>query len=97
MSEVAFDHEFLFSECFFFVEFGSCKFGWKEFGQFCYQFNFEQKTWQSARLQCQKQGGELTSINSPVEQAHISLEVGEFGLGKYAWIGMLVFLIIKRR
>lgn len=72
------------------LEFGSCKLGWKEFGQFCYQFNFDQKNWAAARLECQKRGGELTSINSPVEQAHISLEVGEFGIGKYAWIGKLI-------
>lgn len=72
----------------FISELGICTLGWKEFGQYCYQFNKEYKSWAVARSKCQKQGGDLVSINSPVEQAHISLEVGPFGLNSYAWIGM---------
>ena len=74
--------------CCFVSEFGNCKLGWKEFGQYCYQFNYDKKNWQAARLQCQQRGGELVSINSPVEQAHVSLEAGEYGLATYAWIGV---------
>ncbi|XP_048579859.1 uncharacterized protein LOC5521691 isoform X2 [Nematostella vectensis] len=69
-------------------EFGNCKTGWKEFGQFCYQFNMEKKSWSAARQQCQANGGDLVSIQSPVEQAHITLEVGQFGVREYAWIGL---------
>ncbi|XP_048579857.1 uncharacterized protein LOC5521688 isoform X1 [Nematostella vectensis] len=71
----------------FISEFGVCRTGWKEYGQYCYQFNSDKRNWQSARLMCQNRGGELVSILSPVEQAHITLEVGFFGLSTFAWIG----------
>ena len=33
------------------------------------------------------QQAQLASIHSPVEQAHITLEVGPYGLQERAWIG----------
>ena len=33
------------------------------------------------------QQAQLASIHSPVEQAHITLEVGPYGLQEHAWIG----------
>ena len=69
------------------LELGSCQTGWKEFGQFCYQFNLNKKSWHDARLSCVNQQAELVSIHSPVEQAHITLEVGPDALDAEAWIG----------
>ncbi|PFX30431.1 Macrophage mannose receptor 1 [Stylophora pistillata] len=70
------------------AEFGSCKVGWKDFGQYCYQFNLDKKTWASAQISCVNQQAELVSIHSPVEQAHISLETGPHGVDSPAWIGL---------
>ncbi|CAH3127383.1 unnamed protein product [Pocillopora meandrina] len=70
------------------AEFGSCRVGWKDFGQYCYQFNLNKKSWPSAQISCVNQQAELVSIHSPVEQAHISLETGPHGLDSPAWIGM---------
>lgn len=72
---------------FHFSEFGSCRTGWKDFGQFCYQFNLNKKSWSDARVACVSQQAELVSIHSPVEQSHITLEVGPYGLQAEAWIG----------
>ena len=78
-----------------FTEFGSCLTGWKAFGQNCYQFNANKKSWLLARLACANQRGDLASIHSPVEQAHITLAVGPYGLNAEAWIGnFLVFIIV---
>ncbi|XP_074624200.1 uncharacterized protein LOC141882148 isoform X4 [Acropora palmata] len=70
------------------AEFGSCLTGWKAFGQNCYQFNPNKKSWLLARLSCARHRGELASIHSPVEQAHITLAVGPYGLNAEAWIGL---------
>lgn len=83
--------------CVFSTEFGSCRVGWKDFGQYCYQFNLNKKSWPSAQISCVNQQAELVSIHSPVEQAHISLETGPHGLDSPAWIGKrkISFLQIK--
>ena len=78
-------------DCFFdwliSVELGSCQTGWKAFGQNCYQVNSNKKSWIQARLACANQRADLVSIHSPVEQAHIALQVGPYGLNAEAWIG----------
>ena len=73
------------------LEFGSCQTGWKDFGQYCYQFNLAKKSWSSARVSCVNQQADLVSIHSPVEQAHIALETGPYGLQSVAWIGRVLF------
>ncbi|XP_068726517.1 macrophage mannose receptor 1-like [Montipora capricornis] len=71
------------------AELGSCQTGWNVFGQFCYQFNQDKKSWHAARLACVSQQAELASIHSPVEQAYITLEVAAYGLdASSAWIGL---------
>ena len=75
------------------LELGSCQTGWKVFGQFCYQFNLDKKSWYAARLACVSQQAELASIHSPVEQAYITLEVRLYGLDA-AWIGKKFFLLL---
>ena len=45
------------------------------------------KPWSSARVSCVNQQADLVSIHSPVEQAHITLETGAYGLQSMAWIG----------
>ena len=45
------------------------------------------KSWSDARVACVSQQAELASIHSPVEQSHITLEVGPYGLHVEAWIG----------
>ena len=69
------------------VELGSCQTGWKAFGQNCYQVNSNKKSWIQARLACANQRADLVSIHSPVEQAHIALQVGPYELNAEAWIG----------
>ena len=73
------------------LEFGRCRTGWKDFGQYCYQFNLVKKSWSNARVSCVNQQADLVSIHSPVEQAHITLETGPYGLQSSAWIGKLLF------
>ena len=68
-------------------EFGRCTTGWKDFGQFCYQFNLDKKSWSDAQVACVNQQGELVSIHSPVEQALVALQTGPLGLDADAWIG----------
>lgn len=70
------------------AELGSCQTGWKAFGQNCYQVNSNKKSWIQARLACANQRSDLVSIHSPVEQAHIALQVGPYGLNAEAWIGL---------
>ena len=73
------------------LEFGRCRTGWKEFGQYCYQFNLVKKSWSNARVSCVNQQADLVSIHSPVEQAHITLETGPYGLQSAAWIGKFFY------
>jgi len=73
------------------LEFGRCRTGWKDFGQYCYQFNLVKKSWSNARVSCVNQQADLISIHSPIEQAHITLETGPYGLQSVAWIGKLLF------
>lgn len=47
-----------------------------------------------ARLACASQRGDLASIHSPVEQAHITLAVGPSELNAEAWIGNFLIVII---
>ncbi|XP_044179085.1 uncharacterized protein LOC114946811 isoform X1 [Acropora millepora] len=70
------------------AELGSCQTGWKAFGQNCYQVSSNKKSWIQARLACANQRADLVSIHSPVEQAHIALQVGPYGLNAEAWIGL---------
>ena len=82
-------------DCSSFTEFGSCRTGWKDFGQFCYQFNLVKKSWSAARAACVSQQADLVSIHSPVEQSHITLEVGPYGLQSQAWIGNKFFCFLN--
>ena len=68
-------------------EFGSCTTGWKDYGQYCYLFSRHKMSWTQADLDCKAKGSNLITINSPVEQAHITVETGIYGLNSWAWIG----------
>ena len=41
------------------------------------------------------QQADLVSIHSPVEQSHITLEVGPYGLQSQAWIGNKSFCFLN--
>ena len=78
------------------TEFGTCPTGWKSYGQYCYQFNVDSKTWSAASLACKAQSAELASVHSSVEQANIALETGPYGTDQFHWLGEL-FVWLKRK
>ncbi|CAB4041304.1 Hypothetical predicted protein, partial [Paramuricea clavata] len=52
-------------------EFGTCPFSWIEYGMSCYQLNKDTKSNYRAASTCQRSGGDLTNIDTNVEQAFI--------------------------
>lgn len=66
-----------------YLEFGTCPFGWMEYGMSCYQINTDTKSYYSADLACQQKGASLVDITSNVEQAYIASKVNV----PIAWTG----------
>ncbi|XP_046846401.1 uncharacterized protein LOC124440117 isoform X2 [Xenia sp. Carnegie-2017] len=65
------------------TEFSWCPIGWKPFGMSCYQFNGYRSTWINTRARCQRYGGDLIVINTPVKQAMVTRRI------RYeSWIGL---------
>uniref|UniRef100_H2YKL9 C-type lectin domain-containing protein n=1 Tax=Ciona savignyi TaxID=51511 RepID=H2YKL9_CIOSA len=58
-----------------------------QFGQYCYQFNFQSSlTWVQARDACRQQNADLLSITSPKEQAWVAGRINI--VTTVMWLGM---------
>ncbi|XP_028395163.1 uncharacterized protein LOC114519252 isoform X2 [Dendronephthya gigantea] len=73
------------------TEFGWCPVGWISFGMSCYEFTTRRLPWNSARGMCQRLGGDLVTISSPVEQAFINRNIEQT-----SWIGLKDFSLSRR-
>ncbi|XP_023930741.1 macrophage mannose receptor 1-like [Lingula anatina] len=54
---------------------------------YCYQFNTDTLSWTEAQLQCQHNGGELTSITGLHEQQYIAGRIRMIPEMRYFWLG----------
>ncbi|XP_066921242.1 lymphocyte antigen 75-like isoform X2 [Clytia hemisphaerica] len=68
------------------TDFGKCGPGQIAHGSYCYEFNSNEVSWNSALRDCQSKNGDLTSIHSTVEQAFMAMNIRK--LNKDAWIGL---------
>ena len=62
----------------------NCPSGWTPYWYGCYYFDSTQRSWSSARDNCQSLGGNLVSIHSEAENAAVHVLANSFP----AWIGL---------
>lgn len=63
---------------------GCCPRGWGRFGDSCYWFSSQQKTWEDSDLFCKAQNAHLVVINTREEQLYVQ----ERTVPLYTWIGL---------
>ena len=63
-----------------------CDPGWDVFGDHCYFYSTDTKSWNDAEEFCQEEGGHLASVNTPAIQEYVLDELTRRGLD-IAWFG----------
>jgi len=64
----------------------TCDQGWDTFGDHCYFYGTDTKSWFDAEDYCKEEGGHLASVNTPAIQDYVLNELTRRGLD-YAWFG----------
>ena len=64
----------------------TCDQGWDAFGDHCYFYGTDTKSWNDAEEFCQEEGGHLASVNTPAIQDYVVDELKSRGLNS-AWFG----------
>ncbi|XP_067302919.1 macrophage mannose receptor 1-like [Pseudorasbora parva] len=64
-----------------------CQAGWVRYGSYCYNIAVESKTFNEAKLQCEKTGARLVDVANRYESAFLISLVG-LRPEKYFWIGL---------
>ena len=73
-------------------DFGKCGPGQIAHGSYCYEFNSNEVSWNSALRDCQSKNGDLASIHSTVEQAFMAMNIRK--VNKDMWIGKAMFVVV---
>ncbi|XP_075763755.1 asialoglycoprotein receptor 1 isoform X1 [Pelodiscus sinensis] len=63
---------------------GCCPRDWEHFGESCYWFSRDQKTWDESNLYCKAQDSHLVIINTRAEQLYVQRRT----VPLYTWIGL---------
>ena len=64
----------------------TCDQGWDVFGDHCYFYGTDTKSWNDAEEYCQAEGGHLASVNTPAIEDYVLDELKRRGLYE-AWFG----------
>jgi len=64
----------------------TCDQGWDVFGDHCYFYGTETKSWWDAEEHCKEEGGHLATVSTPAVEDYVLDELKRRGLD-YAWFG----------